>query len=74
MIKKILKFDQIYQRTYKQAIKEIKKDDDVFKIAGIYMGIAMRLYRTSLSEEDFNKLKNTIIKIDVEPYKTKTFH
>ena len=68
------KIDKFYQYTYKEAMKEIKKSDDIFKIAGVYMGIAMRLYKTSLNEEDFNKMKEIITNTDIEPYKTKTFH
>ena len=37
-------------------------------IAGSLMAIAMRLYKTSLSEENFNKIKEVIMDTDVEPY------
>jgi len=43
-------------------------------IAGSLMAIAMRLYRTSLSEENFNKMKEVLLDIDVEPYKKKWLH
>tara|TARA_Y100000310_G_C20350908_1_gene654304 strand:+ start:365 stop:577 length:213 start_codon:yes stop_codon:yes gene_type:complete len=66
--------DKFYQHAYKEAMKKVKKGDDIFEIAGVYMGIAMRLYKTSLNEEDFNKMKDVITNIDVEPYTTKTFH
>ena len=66
--------DKFYEHAYKEAMKEVKKGDDIFKIAGVYMGIAMRLYKTSLSEEDFNKIKEVITHTDVEPYEIKTFH
>ena len=66
--------DKFYQYAYKEAMKEVKKGDDIFKVAGAYMGIAMRLYKTSLNEEDFNKIKEVITNTDIEPYKTKTFH
>ena len=66
--------DKFYQHAYKEAMKEVKKGDDIFEVAGVYMGIAMRLYKTSLSEEDFNKMKEVITNTDIEPYNTKTFH
>ena len=44
-------------------------------IAGSLMAIAMRLYRTSLSEENFNKMKEVILWIsDVEPYTKRKLH
>ena len=68
------KIDKFYQYAYKEAMKEVKKGDDIFEVAGVYMGIAMRLYKTSLSEEDFNKMKEVITNTDIEPYNIKTFH
>ena len=43
-------------------------------VAGSLMAIAMRLYRTSLSEENFNKLREVILDTDVEPYKPRILH
>jgi len=43
-------------------------------VAGSLMAIAMRLYKTSLSEENFNKIKDVIIDTDVEPYKKRKLH
>ena len=43
-------------------------------VAGSLMAIALRLYRTSLSEENFNKIKDVIMETDVEPYKRKKLH
>ena len=68
------KIDKFYQQAYKEAMKEVKKSDNIFEVAGVYMGIAMRLYKTSLNEEDFNKMKEVITNTDIEPYQRKTFH
>jgi len=38
------------------------------------LAIAMRLYKTSLSEENFNKIKEVVMETDVEPYKKKRLH
>jgi hypothetical protein len=43
-------------------------------IAGSLMAIAMRLYRTSLSEENFEKIKEVILEVDVEPYPKRILH
>ena len=43
-------------------------------IAGSLMAIAMRLYRTSLSEENFEKMKELILDVSVEPYVKKVLH
>ena len=43
-------------------------------VAGSLMAIAMRLYKTSLSEENFNKNKEVVLETDVEPYKKTRLH
>ena len=43
-------------------------------VAGTLMAIAMRLYKTSLSEENFNKMKEVIVETDVEPYRKRKLH
>jgi hypothetical protein len=45
-------------------------------IAGTLMAIAMRLYRTSLNDQEFEDMMKTIIDTDPEPYdlKKKSIH
>ena len=43
-------------------------------VAASLMAIAMRLYKTSLSEENFNKIREVILDTDVEPYKKRILH
>jgi len=43
-------------------------------VAGALMAIAMRLYRTNLSEENFNKMKEVIMETDIEPYRKRRLH
>ena len=43
-------------------------------VAGSLMAIAMRLYKTSLSEENFNKIKEVVLETDVEPYRKPRLH
>jgi len=43
-------------------------------VAGALMAIAMRLYKTNLSEENFNKMKDVIMETDLEPYRKRRLH
>ena len=43
-------------------------------VAGSLMAIAMRLYKSSLSEENFNKIKEVVLETSVEPYKKTRLH
>ena len=49
-------------------------DLPVEAVAGSLMAIALRLYKSSLSEENFNKMKDVIMETDVEPYKRRKLH
>ena len=49
-------------------------DLPVEAVAGSLMAIAMRLYKTSLSEENFNKIKEVIVDTDVKPYRKRKLH
>ena len=49
-------------------------DLPVEAVAGSLMAIAMRLYKTSLSEENFKKIKDVIMDTDIEPYNRRKLH
>jgi len=49
-------------------------DLPVEAVAGSLMAIAMRLYKTTLSEENFNKMKEVVMETDVESYKKPRLH
>ena len=67
--------DKIYYDLYDHSMHLIKEHNlPVEAIAGSLMAIAMRLYRTSLSEEDFNKIKEVILDTNVESYVKKVLH
>ena len=38
-------------------------------VASTYLAIAMRIYKTILSEEDYKEMLKTIVETDIEPYK-----
>ena len=43
-------------------------------VAGSLMAIALRLYKSSLSEENFNKMKDVIMESDIQPFKKPKLH
>jgi len=67
--------EKIYRDLYEHSMHLIKEHNlPLEAVAGSLMAIAMRLYRTSLSDEDFNKLREIILDTTVEPYKSRILH
>ena len=44
------------------------KEHEVQAVAATYMAIAMRLYKTNLTEEGFLKMVRTVMESEIEPY------
>ena len=59
----------IYNKVFAQAIRHMKKYEPQM-VAGTLMAIAMRLYRTSLSEDGFHLMLQTVLDAeeDVKSY------
>ena len=67
--------ENIYQDLFEHTMHLVEEHNlPVEAIAGSLMAIALRLYRTSLSEENFNKIKEVVMETDVEPYKRRKLH
>ena len=67
--------EKIYHDLYDHTMHLMKEHNlPVEAIAGSLMAIAMRLYRTSLSEENFEKIREVILDTEVEPYVKKVLH
>ena len=67
--------EKIYHEIYGHAMHLVEEHDlPLEAVAGSLMAIAMRLYKTALSEENFNKMKEVILDIDVKPYTKRKLH
>ena len=67
--------EKIYQEIYGHSMDLMEEyDAPVEAVAGTLMAIAMRMYKTSLSEENFNRIKQVIMETDVEPYRKRRLH
>ena len=59
----------IYNKVFDQAVRHMKKYEPQM-VAGTLMAIAIRLYRTSLSDDGFSEMLQTILdsEKDIKPY------
>ena len=59
----------IYNKIFEQSVKHMKKHEPQM-VAGTLMAIAIRLYKTSLSEDGFSEMLQTILESekDVKSY------
>ena len=59
----------IYNKIFKQTVNHIKKHEPQM-VAGTLMAIAIRLYRTSLSEDGFHEMLQTVVESEdeIRPY------
>ena len=59
----------IYNKVFDQAVRHMKKHEPQM-VAGTLMAIAIRLYRTSLSDDGFSEMLQTILdsEKDIKPY------
>ena len=59
--------EKIYQEIFADAV-DYMEDYEVQAVAATYMAIAMRLYKTNLTDEGFVNMVRTIMETEVEPY------
>ena len=62
----------VYNKIFEESVQHMK-DYEPQMVAGTLMAIAIRLYRTSLSDDGFSQMLQTILdsENDVQPYKDK---
>jgi hypothetical protein len=67
--------EKVYHDLFEHTLHLLDEHDlPVEMVAGSLMAIAMRLYKTSLSEENFKKIKEMVLKTSVGPYGKRTLH
>jgi len=67
---------EIYNKIFAESLKHMKKYEPQM-VAGTLMAIAIRLYKTSLSDDGFSEMLQTVLdsEEDVRPYDDKeTIH
>ena len=65
--KKDKELDELYQQIFANAV-EYMKDYEAQMVAGTLMAIAIRLYKTNLTDDGFRKMLDTIAECEAEPY------
>tara|TARA_R110000787_G_scaffold217373_1_gene326223 strand:+ start:300 stop:533 length:234 start_codon:yes stop_codon:yes gene_type:complete len=60
---------EIYNKIFAESIKHIKKYEPQM-VAGTLMAIAIRLYKTNLSDDGFSEMLQTLLdsESDIRPY------
>ena len=66
---KTKELQDIYNKIFDQSVKHMKKYEPQM-VAGTLMAIAIRLYRTSLSDDGFHEMLQTVLdsEDDIRPY------
>ena len=59
--------EKIYNEIFKDAL-DYMEEHEVQAVAATYMAIAMRLYKTHLTNEGFLNMVRTVMESEVEPY------
>ena len=67
--------EALYEKIFSEAVEHMK-DYETQMVAGTLMAIAMRLYKTHLTDEGFREMMQTVMDAEVEPYfhKYQTLH
>jgi aspartokinase-like uncharacterized kinase len=62
--------EKIYQEVFADAV-DYMKDYEIQAVAATYMAIAMRLYKTNLTDDAYKQMIKTVIETEVKPYDPK---
>ena len=62
--------EKIYNDVFADAV-EYMRDYEIQAVAATYMAIAMRLYKTSLDEDEYKSMIETVMETEVKPYNPK---
>ena len=72
-MKEDIKLREVYQDVFTEALK-LSESYPQQMVAATYMAIAMRLYRTSLAESEYERLMHYIMETEVKPFNIPTLH
>jgi len=67
MAPKNKELQEIYNRIFADAMKYTDKFN-IQMTAATYIAIAMRLYKTTLKEDEYRSMVKTIMETEIEPY------
>ena len=62
--------EKLYEKIFEEAL-DYMKEHEIQMVAATYMAIAMRLYKTHLTDEGFLNMVRTVMESEVEPYEPK---
>lgn len=69
------KLDDLYQDIFEDALQYMDRNYTVQMIAATYMAIALRLYKTHLTDKDYKKMVKATLETAVTPFDLKeTLH
>ena len=71
MVPKDKELQEIYNRIFADAMK-YTDEFNIQLVAATYIAIAMRLYKSTLSPEEYEMMVEAIMETEVKPYYTKT--
>ena len=72
-MKEDTKLRELHQDVFTKALK-LSESYPQQMVAANYMAIAMRLYRTSLAESEYERLMHYIMETEVKPFNIPTLH
>ena len=67
MAPKDKELQEIYNRIFNDAMK-YTDEFNIQMVAATYIAIAMRLYKTTLKEDEYRSMVKTIMETEIEPY------
>jgi hypothetical protein len=62
--------EKLYEKIFEEAM-DYMKEHEIQMVAATYMAIAMRLYKTHLTDEGFVNMIRTVMESEIEPYEPK---
>ena len=63
--------DKVYNEILGHILRLLREHHSIEMVAGALMAIAQRLYKTHLSDEDYQRIMQTAVETQVEPYDIK---